>query len=77
LSNLSTWYAYKRSKKDGIYAGDLAYRILRIQKALGFPMSEFPELDSDWIGEELSKEDIQLKKEEQDEGEWVGTLSTW
>ena len=40
-------------------------------------MSEFPELDSDWIGEELSKEDIQLKKEEQDEGEWVGTLSTW
>jgi hypothetical protein len=60
--------------RDGGYRGDIAYRINKIQNALGFPMSEFPELDSDWVDEELSKEDIQLKKEEQDEGEWIGRL---
>ena len=65
-----SWYAYKRLGKDGGYRGDIAYRINKIQKALGFPKSEFPELDPQWIDEELSKEDIQLKKEEHNEGEW-------
>jgi hypothetical protein len=37
---------------------------------MGIPLSEFPELDPNWVEGELSKEDIQLKKEEQDEGEW-------
>jgi len=27
-------------------------------------------IDPSWVNEELSKEDMQLKKEEQDEGEW-------
>ena len=65
-----SWYAYKRMGKDGGDRGDIAYRINKIQKALGFPKSEFPELDPQWIDEELSKEDIQLKKEEHNEGEW-------
>ena len=50
------------------YAADIPYRINPIQRSLGFPKSDFPEL-SPWVDEELSK-DIQLKKEEQDE-EWV------
>jgi hypothetical protein len=37
---------------------------------MGIPLSEFPEIGPAWVSEELSKEDIQLKKEEQDEGEW-------
>jgi hypothetical protein len=65
-----SWYAYKRLGRDGGYRGDIAYRINKIQNALGFPMSEFPELGP-WVDEEFSKEDIQLKKEEQDEDEWV------
>ena len=65
-----SWYAYKRLGRDGGYRSDIAYRINKIQNALGFPMSEFPELGP-WVDEELSKEDIQLKKEEQDEDEWV------
>jgi len=56
-------------------APDLAYRINRIQSYLGFPKSEFPELEAyggiGWVEEEFSKEDMQLKREEQD-SEWVG-----
>jgi hypothetical protein len=59
-----SWYAYKRSRKDGFPAPDIGFRILKIQKALGLPLSEFPELDSEWVNEELSSEDIQLRKEE-------------
>jgi hypothetical protein len=63
-----SWYSYKRYRKDGYPTADLALRINRIQKALGFPMSEFQELNTyggtEWVGEELSKEDIELKKEE-------------
>jgi|SRR5215831_15075980 len=32
-----SWYAYKRSCKDGFPASYVAFRILRIQKALGIP----------------------------------------
>ena len=66
-----TWYAYKRTRKDGLPAPDLAFRILKLQKFLGLPLSEFNELDrygggsnNEWVNEELSNEDIQLKKEE-------------
>lgn len=80
-----TWYAYKRTKKDGFPAPDLALRILKLQKLLGLPLSEFHELDrygGEWVNEELSGEDIQLKEEElasgglddekteQEDGEW-------
>jgi len=71
VQDLKSWYAYKRLGRDGGYRGDIAYRINKIQNALGFPKSE---LDHDWVSEELSREDIQLKKEEQqeDEGDWDG-----
>lgn len=69
-------------------APDLALRILKLQKFLGLPLSElqkFHELDrygggsnNEWVGEELSKENRQLEKEERDEelageedDEWV------
>jgi len=39
-----SWFGYKRSRKDGFPAPDLALRILKVQKALGLPLSEFPEL---------------------------------
>ena len=72
-----SWYAYNLTKKSGDYAGDLALRINRIQKALGFPLAEFPELDSDWVGEELSIDEKQLKaEEEQEEAEsWEGCFN--
>ena len=60
-----TWYAYKRTKKDGLPAPDLAFRILKLQKYLGLPLSEFNELDrygDEWVNEELSGKDIQLKQ---------------
>jgi|GEM_PF-6426913 len=44
-----------REGKDGGYRGYIAYRINKIQKALGFPKSELPELDPEWIDGELSK----------------------
>lgn len=61
-----SWYSYKRSRKDGFPATDVAFRILKIEKALGLePLSEFPELDSDWVEAELkSVEDIELAREE-------------
>jgi hypothetical protein len=69
-----TWYAYKRSKKDGLPATDLAFRILNLQKFLGLPLSEFEELDrygggsnNEWVEEELSRENQQLRKEEETE----------
>jgi hypothetical protein len=80
-----SWFSYKRSRKDGFPASDVAFRILKIQKALGLPLSEFPELDSDWVnqelesesgsgeisddyyGQEMSQEEIQLRKEERED----------
>jgi len=61
-----SWYSYKRSRKDGFPATDVAFRILKIEKALGLePLSEFPELDPQWVQEELNTvEDIQLAREE-------------
>ena len=70
-----SWYAYKRTKKDGLPAPDLAFRILKIQKFLGFPLSVFHELDrygggsnNEWVEEELSREEQrELRKEEEAE----------
>ena len=39
-----SWFGYKRSRKDGFPAPDLALRILKIQKALSLPLSEYFEL---------------------------------
>ena len=55
-------------------APDLAMRILKIQHSMGLPLSEFPELDSEWViqeldrssdDEQLSRLDLQLRKEEE------------
>jgi len=73
-----TWYAYKRSKAEGETRSDLAYRINRIQYYLGIPLTEFDSLDTDWVrhqleteeesGEgELSAEEIDLRREEDDD----------
>jgi hypothetical protein len=73
-----TWYAYKRTKKDGLPAPDLAFRILKLQKFLGLPLSEFNELDrygggsnSEWVNEELSSEFRNGEQEGVEEDEWV------
>ena len=57
-------------------------RIRKIQKALGFPLAEFPEVDPSWdddvehlnYEEQLTPEDRELKQEEeQEEAEsWEG-----
>jgi hypothetical protein len=74
-----SWYAYRRSRKEGSgYNNDLAWRINRIQHYLGIPLTEFQDgPDLNWIkqqlnaeeesGEEVSAEEIQLRKEEMDE----------
>ncbi len=59
-----TWYSYKRNKKEGLPAPDLAFRILKLQKALGLPLSEFDELDSEWVNDELTSDDLELRREE-------------
>ena|SRR5215813_7496066 len=53
-----SWFAYRVSRKGGLPAPDLAVRILKLQKGLGLPLSDFPELEryggSDFIKDELS-----------------------
>jgi hypothetical protein len=66
-----SWYALKRSRKEGSYYNkDLEFRINRIQSALGFPRTHFDDLDQEWVDQELSREEQQLKREE-DESEEV------
>jgi hypothetical protein len=72
-----TWYAYKRNKKDGLPAPDLALRIMKLQKALGLPMGQFGELEwygEDWVNEELNsqlqKEELSGWEEEEDDDPW-------
>ena len=60
------WFAYKMAGKSGTYRGDIAWRINTIQNAMGIKKSEFPELPQR-VGEELTKEEIQLRKEEEEE----------
>jgi hypothetical protein len=51
-----SFYAYKMNRKQGLSAPDLCLRILKLQKLLGLPLSEFPELDrygEGWVNEEL------------------------
>src|SRR5262249_13357637 len=62
-----SWKAYKIAGRSGEPRGDLAYRIVRIQDALGIEKSTFPELQGSSYGEEWSKEDEQLRREEQQE----------
>ena len=61
-------YAYKQLGRTGQYRNDIAYRITKIQNAMGIAKTEFAELGP--YTEEWSEEDKQLRREEQDEGDW-------
>ena len=64
-----SWFAYKMAGKSGTYRGDIAWRINKIQNAMGIKKSEFPKLPQR-VSEELTKEEIQLREEEEEEGKW-------
>ena len=67
-----SWQAYKAAGRNGMYRADIAWRINTIQKAMGIEKSEFPELEGmETSDEEMTDEEIQLKKEErEDAGDW-------
>jgi len=63
-----SWRQYKIAGRNGEPRGDLAYRIVRIQRALGIPQSDFPELQGmEMDDEELTDEEVQLQIEEKQE----------
>ena len=77
-----SWYAYKMTKRNGEYAGDLALRINRVQSALGFSRTEFEELDryggsidEEFSGQEESDLDEQLMREEIEDSNQSARLS--
>src|SRR5215469_322306 len=62
-----SWKAYNIAGRNGTYRTDIAYRIRSIQNAMGIEKSEFPELEG--MGDEdqeLTDEEVQLKREEQE-----------
>ncbi|MGA9153073.1 MAG: hypothetical protein WBZ36_21055 [Candidatus Nitrosopolaris sp.] len=65
-----SWYAYKMAGRQGGYRADIAFRINRIQAAMGIPKIEFHELDPRWVDEQLTEEEIQLRREEEEEDDW-------
>jgi hypothetical protein len=60
------WKSYKIAGQNGEPRGDIAWRINKIQSAMGIEKSEFPELEG--IGRELTDEEIQLRREERANG---------
>jgi hypothetical protein len=70
-----SWREYKIAGRNGEPRGDIAWRINRIQSAMGIEKSQFPELEGmndEESEEELTDEEIQLRREEKEEssGEW-------
>ncbi|MFZ0220378.1 MAG: hypothetical protein WAM42_01625 [Candidatus Nitrosopolaris sp.] len=65
-----SWYAYKMAGRQGGYRADIAFRINRIQAVMGIPKIEFHELDPRWVDEQLTEEEIQLRREEEEEDDW-------
>jgi hypothetical protein len=53
-----SWYSHKKYRKDGLPAPEVCLRLLRIEKFLGLPLSQFPEIDNEWANEELSHEGL-------------------
>jgi len=49
------------ARRQGGYRADIAFRINKIQAAMGIPKIEFHELDPRWVYEQLTEEEIQLK----------------
>jgi len=66
----TSWKAYKIAGQNGEPRSDLACRINQIQDALVLERSTFPELegiqDFEQEREQLTPEDIQLRREEQE-----------
>jgi hypothetical protein len=60
-----SWHQFRMLGKAGQYRADIGFRINRIQRALGIPVTRFEGVPFD--DEELSKEEIQLKREEQED----------
>jgi hypothetical protein len=59
-----SWWAFKMAGKNGGYRTDIAFRINRIQAAMGIPRTPFAELDPQWVDEQLAKEEeIQLRRD--------------
>jgi len=54
-----SWRSYRLYRKDGIPAQDLELRILKIQYRMGLPLSEFPDLDPEWVQNELDREETE------------------
>jgi hypothetical protein len=74
-----SWTAYRIAGRNGEPRADLALRIVRIQSALGIEKSVFPELQGmEMDDEELSEEEIELRKEEKQEngGDWSFNFAT-
>ena len=66
------WKSYKIAGRNGEPRRDIAWKINAIQKAMGIEKSEFPELEGmETNDEEMTDEEIQLKREErEDAGDW-------
>ena len=58
------WKSYKIAGRNGEPRRDIAWKINAIQKAMGIQKSEFPELEGMEMDEELTEEEIQLKRED-------------
>ena len=56
--------------RQGGYRADIAFRVIRIQGAMGIPKIEFHEIDPRWVNEQLTEEEIQLRLEEEEEDDW-------
>src|SRR5215471_16292440 len=61
------WKSYKIAGRNGEPRRDIAWKINAIQKAMGIQKSEFPELEGMELDEELTEEEIQLKREERED----------
>jgi hypothetical protein len=71
-----SWFAYKMARKQGLFCSDIAYRIRTIENAMGVPvLYEFPELEG--LSDEQSREEIELRREEEEEGDGEWTESDY
>src|SRR5215469_4613099 len=58
------WKSYKIAERSGGPRRDIVWKINAIQKAMDIQKSEFPDLEGMEMDEELTEEEIQLKREE-------------
>jgi hypothetical protein len=65
-----SWFAYMQNKKSGLPAPDLAMRILKLQKFLGLPLSEFNEELDRYGGSEWVEEEFSLRRLVEEDDEW-------